>query len=446
MAEDVKDVKDVDVPDINNITMDDLTGIINTAVKDATPDAIQELKDQIADVEKKAIFPDSAEGDELIQSRNDSVINTSVFSKNYNYGTGSAKSDGTVMGKQLITHGGAFLKLSPEMETFSKLCKLKFNRDAILNAGIDIKEYNSKIREDMKAAGMSEGTDADGGYLVPVEFYNVVIQFATQQSPILSQVWRLPMSGLTLKIPKLAQAAGSYFGGISLYWKSEAEEKPDTKAAFEQLEFTAHKLIGLIYLTDELIADSAINIINFITGLFTRAFQYEMERVIIRGNGTSQPLGIVSDPGINFVARQTANAIEFDDIVNMDTSLDENFRNLTWITRKTVIGAIRKLKDTNDQPIFHSDYHNTLMQGTNPPSLFGYPIMQTRNCPALYSTGDLILGDLSMYILAMRQELNIAQSTDVRFIYDETAYRFVARLDGKPAVSEAFSVLKSVAS
>jgi len=56
----------------------------------------------------------------------------------------------------------------------------------------------------------------------------------------------------------------------------------------------------------------------------------------------------------------------------------------------------------------------------------------------------LILGDLGMYIVALRQDMTIDTSRDVRFFYDETVLRFVMRMDGKPGVSAAFAVLDNV--
>jgi HK97 family phage major capsid protein len=116
------------------------------------------------------------------------------------------------------------------------------------------------------------------------------------------------------------------------------------------------------------------------------------------------------------------------------------------VTRKATLGTLRKLKDTNNQPIFHADYATFMGQPTTPPSLLGYPVVTTRNVPAMGSQGDVVLGDFGMYILAMRQDMRIDTSIHLKFDYDETAVRFVARLDGKPGVSIAFAVLNEATS
>ena len=438
--------------DINSITIEDLQGIIQKAVEGQTKEQMESLKKEIVETNRKALFPNSDFEDGEVESIGKSVVDTKFFSGIYQRARimtnkGLAVDDGMAMGRQLLGIGGPFKRLSPEMETWAKMLKLGMDSQKMANEGIKIRDYNDTIKGHLKAAlGLSEGVAADGGNLVPTEFMATVIEFATQQSPILSRVWRIPMNSLTLKIPRLTQSAGSYFGGITLYWKDEAAQKTSTKPAFEQLTFTAKKLIGLIYMTDELIADSAINLVNYITGLFVRAFQYEMERVIIAGSGSGQPLGVTQDSNVNRVARTTASTVKYDDIVNMDAAIDENLRDLSWMTRKATVAALRKLKDTNNQPIFHADYATHLGQKTVPDTMLGYPVYLTRNVPALGSEGDLILGDLSQYLLAMRQDITIDQSIHLRFDYDETVYRFVARMDGMPAVPIAFARLKAATS
>ena len=441
-----EDPKPVDT-EVKEITVDDLKALCVEAVKDSTKDQIQSLRDEIKEAGQRAIFPTSSLGDSMLQGIGDSVVDTSYFRKAYRFeNRGSVKANSIMMAKQLLNSGGPWLRLSKSVEDFVTIMKCRFQPHMLQQAGIDMKEYNERCLAEYKAAGLSEGVAADGGVLVPVEYAATVIEFATMQSPILSRVWQLPLSSNVLKIPRLVQAAGSYFGGLTLYWADEAELKTKTKPKFQQLTFTAKKLIGLCYLTDELIADSMINITNYITGLFTRAFQYEMERVVLSGSGVGQPLGVVNDPSVNIVARTTAGTVGYTDVVNLDNALDENFRDLTWICRKTTQNTLMALRDTNQRPIFMADYAVFSGQPLHPPTMISYPVMRTRNTPALGGQGDLILGDLSMYLWTPRQALTIDTSMHSRFEYDETGIRFVARMDGKPAVSEAFAILNDATS
>jgi HK97 family phage major capsid protein len=79
-------------------------------------------------------------------------------------------------------------------------------------------------------------------------------------------------------------------------------------------------------------------------------------------------------------------------------------------------------------------------------TILGHPYHVTKNVPALGQTGDVIIGNLGMYILGMRSDMRIDISDAPRFEYDETNVRFVARLDGKPGTAFAFKMLKGAVS
>ena len=49
---------------------------------------------------------------------------------------------------------------------------------------------------------------------------------------------------------------------------------------------------------------------------------------------------------------------------------------------------------------------------------------------------------MSQYYLATKGGIQAAQSIHVRFIYDESVFRFVYRIDGQPAWSSALTPFK----
>ena len=449
--------KEPDIPSLELMTKEQLKGLIGEVVKTSTKDEIDALKKDMLEVNRHDIFPNQdgafGEGDVESLGGKGSIIDTAFFNKGYqpskvkSYGNNPWMADGIAMGQQLVNIGGPFKRLSPEMETFAKMIKCGGTVARAQQSGLDINKHNETVKNHLKQVGMSEGVLADGGALVPVEFVATLIEFATQQSVILSKVWRMPMNTNIMRIPRLVQAAGSYFGGIQLFSPDEGGLKEHTQPELERLTFEAQKLIGLIYLTDELIADSMINIINYITGLFTRAFQYELERrVIAAAAGAGPCLGIINDPAINIVPRQAAGTVGYQDVINLDNALDENFTDLSWITRKVTQNTLLGLRDINNRPIFMADYGVFTGQPLHPPTMITYPVHRTRNTPAIGVQGDLILGDLSWYLLTMRQDLTIDSSIHVRFTTDERCLRFVMRLDGMPAVSIAFAILGDVES
>jgi len=82
----------------------------------------------------------------------------------------------------------------------------------------------------------------------------------------------------------------------------------------------------------------------------------------------------------------------------------------------------------------------------NAPSgaLLGKPIVETEFNPTLGDAGDVCLFDMSQYALIDR-DVQAASSIHVQFIVDETAFRFVYRVDGQPKIAAPLTPYKGTA-
>jgi HK97 family phage major capsid protein len=70
--------------------------------------------------------------------------------------------------------------------------------------------------------------------------------------------------------------------------------------------------------------------------------------------------------------------------------------------------------------------------GNEYPLLKGRPVLTIEQCPTLGTSGDLVLADLSKYII-VDGGLNTMLSFHVLFDSDEVSFRFTMRVDGKPS-------------
>jgi HK97 family phage major capsid protein len=64
-------------------------------------------------------------------------------------------------------------------------------------------------------------------------------------------------------------------------------------------------------------------------------------------------------------------------------------------------------------------------------SIFGAPVIESEYSATLGTVGDLLLISWREYQMIEKGGVQSASSIHVRFIYDETCYRFVWRLDGE---------------
>jgi len=326
-----------------------------------------------------------------------------------------------------------WVTLSPELEEWTLAIK-----DLILSRGAKV------------GKALTEGSDPDGGYTVPEEFEATLVQYDTEPALVWPRATVWPMNRDKLGMPKLKQRPDEdaddfdHFAGVSFTWTDEGGEKSETEPDFEFLELVAHELSGYTEVTNTLLEDSAINILNFLTGLFRRAYVWITDRAFIRGTGIRQPLGVVNDPAVLTVARATALAVTFGDLLDMDSKLPSVFDNgAVWFMSKKVVNSFRGQVDTNGQLILQEFYAGpTSVEKGLSQYLLGYPVVRSdaKTYP-LGTKGDVILGNWMWYYVGDRRRFTMDSSAHYKFRNNKTALRVCGRLDGQAAFPEAFVVL-----
>ena len=65
--------------------------------------------------------------------------------------------------------------------------------------------------------------------------------------------------------------------------------------------------------------------------------------------------------------------------------------------------------------------------------LLGRPVIPVEHCAVLGTPGDVVLADLSQYLLIDKGAPRQDYSMHVNFLTDEGVFRFVYRVDGQPS-------------
>ena len=71
--------------------------------------------------------------------------------------------------------------------------------------------------------------------------------------------------------------------------------------------------------------------------------------------------------------------------------------------------------------------------------LYGRPVIPIEQCQTVGDAGDIILADMSKYKAIDKGGIQKDVSIHVRFIYDESVFRFVYRFDGEPILASAIT-------
>jgi len=302
----------------------------------------------------------------------------------------------------------------------------------------------------MQTKALQESDDTAGGFLVPEEFQAEVIRFATEAAIVRPRARIIPMSTNTKTLPKLDQS-NYKFAGIDIHWEGdEGELKEESQPKFGRITLKLNKMIGLCPAGDDLLSDSAINLANFLVSIFGEAIAYEEDKQFLTGNGMKKPLGIVNcGTALN---RTTVSKIVYEDLKKMRETLPAwADAGAIWMLTKAALTELLDIKsgvydgatvdETKGFPLFLPGF--SLAAGL-PPTILGYPYVVTDKLPAVGTKGDIILGNLSAYYIGDKGGLAVASSMHDRFRYDETVFRFVKRVDGQCALSNAFVVLDDV--
>ena len=278
---------------------------------------------------------------------------------------------------------------------------------------------------------LSEGTDSEGGYLVPDEYENTLVQALEGENVIRGRSHVITTSNGTHKIPVVASK-----GEAS--WIDENGAYPEDDDTFAQVNIDAHKIGTIIKVSEELLNDSAFNLESYFAQEFGRRIGTKEEEAFINGNGSSKPTGILASAEVGVTAASDK-TITADEIIDLFYSLKGSYRrNAVWVLNDSTVKVIRKLKDENGQyiwqPALKDGDHDTLL---------GRPILTTGAMPEIAADAKpVIFGDLSYYWIGDRQGVTFKRLNERYADMGQVGFLASKRVDGKLVLPEAIKVLK----
>jgi HK97 family phage major capsid protein len=151
---------------------------------------------------------------------------------------------------------------------------------------------NEKARAFCEANGlmvkraMGESVNEKGGFLVPDEFGNDLIDLREVYGVFRREAKMVPMSSETRSDPRRT-------GGLTAYFVAEAGAGTVSDLAWDRVELVAKKLMVLARYSSELNEDSVIDLGDTIAGEIAYAFAQKEDDCGFNGDGTSTYGGIV---------------------------------------------------------------------------------------------------------------------------------------------------------
>lgn len=311
---------------------------------------------------------------------------------------------------------------------------------AVANAALNPHMVDERLKAQKAVLGANEGQSSDGGYLVQQDFSSEIFKVAHDSGVIASRARRTSVganaNGLKINaIDETSRANGSRWGGVRGYWLSEGGTLTATQPKLRQMEWNLKKLGALMYATDELLQDTTA-LGNIMQMAASEELAFMLDDSLLNGTGAGMPLGVLNAPVLVSVAKevgQAAATLVYANIQKMWSRMHARSRaNAIWLINQDVEPALNSM----DFPVGTGGVPVYLPPGGLAASplatLLARPIVPTEFNATLGTVGDIVLADFSQYLLIDKGGVEAATSIHVQFLTDQTAFRWIYRVDGQP--------------
>lgn len=292
------------------------------------------------------------------------------------------------------------------------------------------------LQETKAIQGMNELIPSQGQFLLDPTLSSEFLKPIHETGPFSSRARKMPVSGNSNYgwingIDETARTAGSRWGGVRGYWLSEGDSLTSSKPKFRRINWELHKVGVLMYATDELLADAAqLNAVMQQSAV--EELNFMVNDAIARGSGAGQPSGILNGGALISATRTNATNIDHDDINRMINRLLPNlYASAVWFAHPDTQPEIDALAFTVGTTSVPSPYVTYTPNGVT--MLRGRPVVYNEFCPTLGTVGDLLLAGMDDYLMWEKGGVEAASSVHVEFLTDQQVFRFIYRVDGKPA-------------
>ena len=315
----------------------------------------------------------------------------------------------------------------------------------------DLAEKWAEARQKALAAGDATA----GGFLVPTQFSQEVIEFLRARAVIRRLNARVvPVPTGTTKIPKLASGATAYYVGENT---AATKSEPTTG----QLTLTFKKLVTLVPMSNDLLRYASPGADAIVRDDVVNAMRVREDQAFIRDQGTdSTPKGLrywVNSSHI-IEANGTVSVVNvFSDLGKLiQKLLEANMPMIApaWIMAPRVEVFLRTLINTNGFPVFRDEM--------NAGTLMGFPFANTTNIPTNLNTSgagsndesEIYLVDMSQCLIGESMNLIVDASQEAAYTdgsslvsaydRDQTVVRAIAEHDFGVRHDKAIAVLTQV--
>jgi HK97 family phage major capsid protein len=297
--------------------------------------------------------------------------------------------------------------------------------------------------------GMQTQIGADGGFAIPPRQLMDLMSGALESETMRPRCMFVPMESGVVTLPRFKDQDRST-GHAGLQGKAVREGATGTaqKPVMEKLTLTARKLQVLVPMTNELIEDAGPLFTRLLGSHMGAALAAKIDDLLFLGTGAGDALGLINAPCTVTVSKEVGQAsatILPRNLAKMVARLAPgSFVRSVWLANSTVVAQLFVLVE-KIQNAGATDFVGGIDPGwfTVAPNgdmtLMGRPLVITDRLQPLGTLGDIVLADLSKYMVGQVGDARLAIDTSHGFTEDETWFRLSIRIDGQPVLGSAIT-------
>jgi len=262
---------------------------------------------------------------------------------------------------------------------------------------------------------MSTTTNSEGGFTVATEVAQSVLE-ALKSFGGMREVANVIQTSAGNPINFPTSDGTSEVGEILAENASATDLDPTfgvrTLSAFKY----SSKVVTVPY---ELLQDSSVDVEALVRNRLATRIGRITNTHFTTGTGTGQPNGVVTATSVGKTgATGQTLTVTYDDLVDLQHSVDPAYRalgNEKFMMNDATLRSIRKLKDSQNRPIFVPGYE-VGVPGGMPDTLLGSPIVINQDVATMAANAKSILfGDFSFYTIRDVMEVTLFRFTDSVF-------------------------------
>lgn len=292
------------------------------------------------------------------------------------------------------------------------------------------KAYDGFMKHGTTCNTLREGSDGEGGYLVPDEFERRIVQ-AMAEKNVMRKLGTVMQTERTMTFP-----IGKGVGFAE--WIPEEGEIPIVAAEFDEVKLGAHKVATSIRVSDELLEDSVFDLEEFIIKEFAKRIGEAEEAAFIHGDGIAKPLGIIHQLEREAITEK-AGKISTDDLLDLQHAIPTRYRkDAVFLMHDSTLRELFKLRTGEGQYIWYENPKKNI-----PLAIFSHRVITCPSMPTIDSGKPPILfGDFKHFVIGDRKHRRIKRLNEVHAQQGQVAYIMSQRVDAKLLDRNAVVALK----